>query len=128
MSCSFWLVKTPTRKRTNSIVFFCSPQNFFWKCPAHARPTASPSPKIHKSNEKSMIGALELPGTLPECFGTAQGVLKAPKTHSRRSKMSPKRPKTLPSTPQALQIGAKMHQNPMNIDSRTELMIKAPQS
>ena len=52
-------------------------------------PMASPPPKPPKTNEKSMIRALELPGASPERPGAAQSHPKAPKSHPRAAQERP---------------------------------------
>ena len=62
-------------------------------------PVASPPPKPPKTIEKSMIRALEPPGTSPERSGTAQDHLKACSSHPSASQDSPVRPPRHPVRP-----------------------------
>ena len=60
---------------------------------ARPRPrVASPPQKPFKTNEKSMIRALEPPGTSPERSGTAQDHLKACSSHPSVAQDRPVRP------------------------------------
>ena len=69
---------------------------------AMARPcprVAPPPQKPFKTNEKSMIRALEPPGTSPERSGTAEDHLKARSNHPRAAQDRPVRPPRRPVRP-----------------------------
>ena len=57
--------------------------------PSGCRVRGTPPQKPPKTNEKSMIRALEPPGTSPERFGTAQDHLKAHISHPRAAQDRP---------------------------------------